>query len=104
MLCVRYSVDLLRFRLDHDVAVDEDGADDGEGEHWVREDVYGDAADGVEGREQVHGLLGREAEDAAALGDDDERPLVQEVRVDVADGRARELLREFAEPTRKVVA
>ena len=46
MLCVRYSVDLLRFRLDHDVAVDEDGADDGEGEHWVREDVYGDAADG----------------------------------------------------------
>lgn len=68
------------------------------------EHVDGDAADGVEGREQEHGLGGAEPEDGAALGDDDERLLVQEVRVDVADRRARELQGELAEPTRKIVA
>ncbi len=35
-------------RLDHDVAVDENGADDDEGEERVREHVDGDPPDGVE--------------------------------------------------------
>ena len=33
--------DLLCVGLHHDVAVDEDGADDGEWEEWVSENMYG---------------------------------------------------------------
>ena len=94
----------LSVRLDHDVAVDEDGAYDGEGEERVGEDVDGDPPDGVEGREQVERGLGGEAEDGAAARDDDERLLVLEVGVDVADGRAGELHGELPEAARQVVA
>ena len=58
----------------------------------------------MKGWQEEQGLFGREAEDGAAFGDDDERLLVQEVWVDVADGRRRELQGEFAEATGKVVA
>ena len=95
--------DLLCVGLDHDVAVDEDGTDDGEGEERVGEDVDGDPPDGVEGGEEEHGLLGGEAKDGAPLRDDDERLLVVEVRVDVADRRRRKLQRKVAEATGKIV-
>ncbi len=45
-------------RLDHDVTIDKDGANDEEGEQRVREDVNGDPADRMERRQQEHGLLG----------------------------------------------
>ena len=45
---------LLCVRLDHDVAVDEDGADDGEGEERVREQVDGDATDGSVTSVRIH--------------------------------------------------
>ncbi len=71
----------------------------------MREYVDCDAPDGVERGEQVERVLRREAEDGAAAGDDDECLLVATVvRLDVADRRARELLRELAEATRKVVS
>ena len=95
---------LLCVRLDHDVAVDEDGADDGEGEERVREHVDGDATDGVERRQHEQGVVGWEPEDGAALRDDDEGALVLKVWVDVADGRAGELQRELAIPTRQIVS
>ena len=93
---------LLCVWLDHDVAVDEYGAYDGEGEERVREDVDGDPPDRVERRQQVQGLLGREPEDGPALGDDDERLFVVEEGIDVADRGAGQLQRELAEPTGKV--
>ena len=96
--------DSLCLRLDHDVAVDEDGAYDEEGEERVREDVDGDPPDGVERGEEEERVAGREPEDGAALGDDDERLLVQVVGVDVADGRAGKLKGELAIATREVVA
>ena len=68
------------------------------------EDVDSYPADGVEGREEEHGLLGGEAKDGAPLRDDDERLLVVEVRVDVADRRRRELQGELAEATGDVIA
>ena len=43
------------------------------------------------------------AEDGAALRDDDESSLVQEVWVDIADGSAGKLQREFAISTGDVV-
>ena len=95
---------LLCVRLDHDVAVDEDGADDGEGEERMREDVDGDATDGVERRQHEQGVVGREPEDRPALRDDDEGALVLKVWVDVADGRAGELQRELAISSRKIVS
>lgn len=70
----------------------------------MREHVDGDPADGVERRQQEHGLLRREAEDGAALRDDDERLLVAVVGVDVADRGGGELKRELAIATRKIVA
>ncbi len=95
---------LLGVRFDHDVAVDEDGADDSEGKERVRENVDGDPPDGMEGREHEERLVSGEAEDGAALRDDDEGALVQEVGVDIADGSAGKLQREFAISTGDVVA
>ena len=90
------SIDLLCVGLDHDITVDEDGTNDGDGEERMREDVDGDAADRMERRQQVHGLLGREPEYRPALGHHDERLLVRVVRVDVADRRRGELQGELA--------
>ena len=70
----------------------------------MREHVYGDPPYGVEGRQEEHCALGAEPEDGPALGDDDERLLVRVVGVDIADGSGRELQRELAEATRKIVA
>ena len=69
----------------------------------MRENVDGDPPDGMEGREHEERLVSGEAEDGAALRDDDEGSLVQEVRVDIADGSAGKLQREFAISTRDVV-
>ena len=69
----------------------------------MRENVDGDPPDGMEGREHEERLVSGEAEDGAALRDDDEGSLVQEVRVDIADGSAGKLQREFAISTGDVV-
>lgn len=57
----------------------------------------------MERGEEVESLLGGEAEDGAALADDDEGLLVRVVRVDVADGSAGELQRELPVPPGQVV-
>ena len=67
---------LLCIRLDHDVAIDEDGADDREGEERMCEHVDRDPADGVKWREHEQRLVSREPEDRTPLRDDDERALV----------------------------
>ena len=95
---------LLCVRLDHDVAVDEDGADDDDGEEGVGEHVDGDPPDGMEWRQEVHGLLRRKPVYRASLRDDDERLLVLEVGVDVADRGARKLQGKLAIAARKVVS
>ena len=41
MKCLVVAGDLLCVGLDHDVAVDEDGADDGEWEEWMSENMNG---------------------------------------------------------------
>ena len=64
---VAWVVDLLGVWLDHDVAVDEDCADDGEGEHGVGEDVDGDSPDRMKWRQQEERLFRRKTEDCAAL-------------------------------------
>ena len=57
--------------------------------------VFNLPSDGVERGEEVESLLGGEAEDGAALADDDEGLLVRVVRVDIADGSAGELQGEL---------
>ena len=95
---------LLCVRLYHDVAIDEDGADDGKGEEWMRENVYSNPSDGMEGGQHEEGIVGGEPEDGPALGHDDEGAFVQVVGVDVADGGAGKFKGEFAKSTRDVIA
>ena len=95
---------LLCVRLDHDVAVDEDGADDGKGEEGMCENMDCNPSDGMEGREHKEGLVGREPEDGPALGHNDEGAFVQVEGVDVADGGAGELQGELAKSPRDVIA
>ena len=97
-------VNLLGVWLYHYVTVDQNGAHDCHSEEWMGEDVDGDPPDGMERREEEHGLLGREPEYRPALRDDDERLLVQVVGVDVTDGGAGELQRKLAVPSRQVVS
>ena len=68
------------------------------------EDVDRDPADRVERREHEQGLVSGEAEDGAALWDDDEGSFVQKEGVDVADGSARKLEGKLAISTRDVVS
>lgn len=70
----------------------------------MREDVDGDPADGVERRKQIQGVLRREPKYRPPLRDDDERLLVREVGVDVANRGGGELQGELAVASRQIVA
>ena len=97
-------MNLLSFWLDHNITIDENCCNDGNGEDGMSEDVDGDPPDGMERREEVEGFLGGKAVDRAAFRDDDERLLVEEVGVDVTDGGAGEFQGELAKAPRQVIA
>ena len=67
--------------FDHDVAVGEDGEDDGVGEEGVGQHRDRDPPDRVKRGQEEHRLGRREPVDAAALGQDHEGSLVCIVRV-----------------------
>jgi hypothetical protein len=95
---------LLCVRFYHHVAVDKDGANDGEGEEGMSENMDSNPSDGMERGQHEEGVMGREPEDGPALGHDDECAFVQVVWVDVTDGGAGKFQGELTKSTRDVVA
>lgn len=64
-------------RHDHEDTIGEDGNDDEEGEERVDEHVDGHPSDGVEGRQEPHGVRGTESVNVLPFADHHERLLIK---------------------------
>ena len=94
-----HGLNLLGFWFDHDITVDKNGTNDGEGEEPMSEYVDGNSPDWMEGWQQIQCLFGGKTKNGSTFGDDNECLLVQEVGINVTDRSTGKLLRKFTIPS-----